>query len=879
MRNRLFPNTIQRKLLLLMLVTGLLPAGAAVVHLYWGTVVGVDAVLGQFLQERAEAAAAEADAAIARRLTAFDQVRADWPRPSAAIAAAGDDAAGRFDEIVETDSDGLVRTEDPSTGRSATGPTAAARRVQLPAPVKQRPEGPRRAVFIHEDAGPGDSESRLVFIAPLPGSGERLLVASVAARRLFGPSGPESRVAGEAASIQSSRGLAVSGPIMERRLIDAYTKRMGGPVEILSGYAVVQPEDPAKPAPGVADSGTASAAPRAPERTLVGFAASKLLRAKRNDGAASVAWTAVARMDAQDVSALFGFLLWRSLFFGLLLAPVLVGLSFWLARRFLKPIRQLQRQADRLAGGDLSARVEVATGDELEDLADAFNEMAQGLDFSQAALEEQVENVRGKARQLALVNDIANAMLSAFDMPRLVDITFGRIAPLMPCDALTAVIFSTDGDSRADHSTAVISKRAKAARADAPAIRTPSPDDDLTAPGGAAGTGAALHHAGIHGGALATTDGARARRLCEVWLATADPAAGPPPAGSPVAAGLAQACVLPLRAGHVLTGALVLGRRDARPFAEVELAAMAQVVQILALAVRHIGLYDRTRHFATLLEAKVAERAQQLRRAQDQLVQAERFAATGRLAAGIAHEINNPLGIVKNYLRILKVQLAGGVGGLAGVATPKPEAAAAVQDALTVANEELDRIARIVRNLLDFYRPSADRRHSYDLNEEVQALLPLVDAGLRRKNVRLRTELSPELPLLVGDPDHIRQVLLNLLKNAEDAVAEGGRIRLTTRHEPAAPPRPGDNDTGADIPLPTQPGWIVLQVADDGCGIPEADLPNVFEPFFTTKAKMQGTGLGLAVTYGIVNNLRGTIEVESQPGRGTLFTVKLPAAA
>jgi signal transduction histidine kinase len=173
--------------------------------------------------------------------------------------------------------------------------------------------------------------------------------------------------------------------------------------------------------------------------------------------------------------------------------------------------------------------------------------------------------------------------------------------------------------------------------------------------------------------------------------------------------------------------------------------------------------------------------------------------------------------------------------------------------------EEIDRIARIVRRLLDFYRTPSVESQPTDLNTEIQSILALLGSTLQQKGIQVDLRLKPNLPSLVVVPDLIRQVLLNLCKNAEEAMSHQGVLLV-----------------GTCVVHEDQKDWVVLEVADTGCGIPAEHMSQIYEPFFTSKSEGQGTGLGLAVTYGIIQGLRGKIAVESHPGLGTRFRVYLP---
>jgi two-component system NtrC family sensor kinase len=229
---------------------------------------------------------------------------------------------------------------------------------------------------------------------------------------------------------------------------------------------------------------------------------------------------------------------------------------------------------------------------------------------------------------------------------------------------------------------------------------------------------------------------------------------------------------------------------------------------------------------------------------QHQLAQADKLASVGRLAAGIAHEINNPLTGVLSYASLLRKRLH--------------EDVPACED-LDVIVRETVRCRGIIRGLLDFARPTAPARKPMDLNEVVRKSVSVVMTQLTLNRVDLSLDLTSDLPTVQADANQIQQVVVNLLLNAADAIgADGGRIRATTRKGPSAS--------------------IEFLLQDSGRGIPAEDLPRIFEPFFTTKGN-HGTGLGLAVSWGIVEAHEGSLEVHSEPGHGACFTLRLPTSA
>ncbi len=224
--------------------------------------------------------------------------------------------------------------------------------------------------------------------------------------------------------------------------------------------------------------------------------------------------------------------------------------------------------------------------------------------------------------------------------------------------------------------------------------------------------------------------------------------------------------------------------------------------------------------------------------------QAEKLAALGTLAAGIVHEVNNPIGIISSRIEVMLMEAE--TLGL----SPR------LAEDLEVIRRHAQRVARTARGLLSFVRQSPGQRGPVDLNRVVEDALLLVGKQMSRDHVEIDTTLDRRLPPLLGDADALQQVLVNLLINARDAVAERGEVRIETGLSPG------------------RPGWIRLLVKDNGPGIRPEDVSRIFDPFFTTKP--QGTGLGLSISHGIVHEHGGTIDVQSAPATGTTFILSFP---
>ena len=227
--------------------------------------------------------------------------------------------------------------------------------------------------------------------------------------------------------------------------------------------------------------------------------------------------------------------------------------------------------------------------------------------------------------------------------------------------------------------------------------------------------------------------------------------------------------------------------------------------------------------------------------------QAEKLAALGTLAAGLAHELNNPIGIISSRAELMLLETEA--------EQPLPPDVA--QD-LRVIHRHAQRVAKIAQGLLSFARHSAGERGRVDLNQVVDETLLLAEKMIVKDGVTLRRALTPGLPPIWGDANALQQVVMNLVTNARDAVKSGGEISVET----SAVTEP--------------PGGVQLVVRDSGPGIPSEILPKIFDPFFTTKA--EGTGLGLSISYGIVREHQGTVDVQSAPGRGTTFVLTFRSA-
>ncbi|MBK5260624.1 MAG: HAMP domain-containing protein [Thermoanaerobaculia bacterium] len=251
------------------------------------------------------------------------------------------------------------------------------------------------------------------------------------------------------------------------------------------------------------------------------------------------------------------------------------------------------------------------------------------------------------------------------------------------------------------------------------------------------------------------------------------------------------------------------------------------------------------------LEERVQRKTAELQSAHEQMIHAEKLTSLGKLAAVVAHEINNPLSGILTYSKLLRKWVERGDD----LAAKSEE----MVDALALIESESRRCGDIVRNLLTFARAAPMNIANVDINSVVRQCVKLVQHKLDLGNIAADIDLAKDLPPVRGDAGHLEQLLLALVMNAIEAMPGDGNLRITT-----------ESGTGGQS--------VVIHVQDDGVGIPPALLPRLFDPFVTTKEEGKGVGLGLAISRSIVERHNGVIGVESEPGSGTTFTITLPSS-
>jgi signal transduction histidine kinase len=272
----------------------------------------------------------------------------------------------------------------------------------------------------------------------------------------------------------------------------------------------------------------------------------------------------------------------------------------------------------------------------------------------------------------------------------------------------------------------------------------------------------------------------------------------------------------------------VMNKRNGK-FSLADLALLEALAGPAATAIENARLYEEAlRH------------AEEIQRSQAQLIHSEKLAATGRLAVSLAHEINNPLQALQNLLFLALDDQVGNDKR---------------HEFLEVARDETSRLITLVQQTLEFYRPAHAPPGPVDVNAAVERVLALAHKKLEHSNVQVELQLATDVPRVQGAADQIAQVFLNLIVNSAEAMSDGGSLRIESRADAT---------------------HVQVTFADSGPGIAPEDLQHIFEPFYTTKDS--GTGLGLAVSYNIIESHGGTLSVASIPGHGATFTVRLQAA-
>ena len=531
---------------------------------------------------------------------------------------------------------------------------------------------------------------------------------------------------------------------------------------------------------------------------------------------------------------------------GALCLAALAGV--FLARRMVVPIQALRAGAARIGGGDLSQRISVKTGDELETLADQFNDMAGRLQESYTGLENKVElrtrELAQSVGELRALGEVTQAVNSTVDLETVLTTIVAKASELSNTEAGAIYVFDDVAKEfrlRATHGL----------------------DDTIAAE-------LRSRHIGIGEGAI--SEAAEKRMPIQIADIQSDPSAT---LDIIVRAGFRALLIVPLLSVDNIVGALVVRRKKPGEFSKSTIELLQTFGAQSVLAIQNAKLFEsveaRTRELGKSLE--------ELRTTQDRLVQTEKLASLGQLTAGIAHEIKNPLNFVNNFSSV-SVELIDELREALAGAKLDGKLRAEIGEISDMLQGNLDKVVQhgkradsIVRNMLLHSRQGSGEHRPIDINALVEESLNLAYHGARAEkqgfNITLERSFDPAAGEVDLFPQEITRVLLNLISN--------GFYAATKRKTEA---NGGDYEPVLAAVTRNLGDRVEIRIRDNGTGIPPEVKEKMFNPFFTTKPAGEGTGLGLSLSHDIiVKQHGGSIEVETQPGKFTEFRIILPRTA
>jgi signal transduction histidine kinase len=531
---------------------------------------------------------------------------------------------------------------------------------------------------------------------------------------------------------------------------------------------------------------------------------------------------------------------------GLFLALIVGSL---LARRMVVPIRRLQRGAEQLGAGDLSQRLDIRTGDEIETLAVRFNQMAERIKESYETLEAKVEartqDLNEALQQQTATADVLKVISrSAFDLDTIFQTLVTTAVDL--CNASSGSLCVRDGE--------VFRYRGMAGPDASPELQTYLQEHPLTSPGPDTAAGRAILSGRIEQIADIMLDGAYAVPLAAY--------------GNPGRALLG----VPLLGKTQVEGAIVLTRAEPGPYSAREVEILQTFADQAVIAIENARLFDQ-------VQARTKELAQtvdDLRGAQNRLIQSEKLASLGQLTAGIAHEIKNPLNFVNNFAALSR-ELIEELREIIATTRPDDKIKSEVDELMETLESNLGKVVQhgkradsIVKNMLMHSRESSGEHRMVDLNAAVEEAVNLAYHGARAEkpgfNITLLKDLDPSVGEVDLYPQEFTRVLLNLISNGFYAATKRKAEVGEAAFEPTL--KASTKNLG-DL--------VEITIRDNGAGIPPEIRAKMFNPFFTTKPAGEGTGLGLSLSYDIiVKQHGGTIDVDTIPGEFTEFTLVVP---
>jgi signal transduction histidine kinase len=531
------------------------------------------------------------------------------------------------------------------------------------------------------------------------------------------------------------------------------------------------------------------------------------------------------------------------------LFAVLAGI--FLARRMVGPIQALRAGAARIGGGDFSQRISIKTGDELEGLADQFNDMGARLQESYADLENKVEQRTSELKE-SLEQQTATA-----DVLKVISNSSGDLQPVFDamlanatkiCGAKFGMMWLIEGTAA----------RCVALHNAPPAFADLRKREPVIHPGPSTAMGRLL----------------KTRQVVHIEDAMAEQAyveGDPVRRANTDLAGARTIVAVPMLKDNEVIGAIGIFHQKVQPFTEKQIDLVTNFANQAVIAIENARLLNELRKRTTELSKSLDE----LRTAQDRLIQTEKLASLGQLTAGIAHEIKNPLNFVNNF-SALSTELIDELNDVLKTAALDDKTREEVDELTHMLKGNLEKVVQhgkradsIVKNMLLHSREGSGERRPADINAIVEESLNLAYHGARAEksgfNIALERDLDPQAGMVDLYPQEITRVFLNLISNGfyaatkRKAAGEAGfepTLRATTRNL-------GNR--------------VEIRIRDNGTGIPKGVREKMFNPFFTTKPAGEGTGLGLSMSHDIVVKQHGgRIEVETAPGAFTEFIITLP---